>query len=74
MAKTEPIRDKGQLKALADYFLKQGQLTHHPVASLDVVGHEYTHGIIEYSSNLNSSVEALKAVFFISFLISSLLK
>ena len=39
-------------------FLKQGQLTHHPVASLDVVGHEYTHGIIEYSSNLNSSVEA----------------
>lgn len=26
MAKTEPIRDKGQLKALANYFLKQGQL------------------------------------------------
>lgn len=26
MAKTEPIRDKEQIKALADYFLKQGQM------------------------------------------------
>ena len=26
MAATEPIRDKKQLKALADYFLKRGQL------------------------------------------------
>ena len=26
MAKTEPIRDKNQLKSLADYFLKRGQI------------------------------------------------
>ena len=26
MAATEPIRDKKQLKALGDYFLKRGQL------------------------------------------------
>ena len=35
MAATEPIRDKKQLKALADYFLKRGQLRNH---ALIVVG------------------------------------
>ena len=29
MAATEPIRDKKQLKSLANYFLKRGQLRNH---------------------------------------------
>ncbi len=35
MAATEPIRDKNQLKALSEYFLKRGQLRNY---ALIVVG------------------------------------
>lgn len=31
MAATEPIRDKKQLKALGDYFLKRGQLRNYTI-------------------------------------------
>lgn len=34
MAATEPIRDKQQLKALGDYFLKQGQLRNYTLVVL----------------------------------------
>ena len=36
MATTEPIRDKEQLKALADYFLNQGQLRNHTMLIMGV--------------------------------------
>lgn len=36
MAKTEPIRDKAQLRALADYFLKQGQLRNYTLMIMAV--------------------------------------
>ena len=36
MATTEPIRDKEQLKALADYFLEQGQLRNHTMLIMGV--------------------------------------
>ena len=35
MAATEPIRNKGQLKALANYFLKRGQFRNY---ALIIVG------------------------------------
>ena len=34
MAATEPIRDKNQLKALSEYFLKRGQLRNHTLVVL----------------------------------------
>ena len=34
MAATEPIRDKNQLKSLANYFLKRGQLRNHALIVL----------------------------------------
>ena len=36
MATTEPIRDREQLKALADYFLEQGQLRNHTMLIMGV--------------------------------------
>ena len=36
MATTEPIRDKEQLRALADYFLEQGQLRNHTMLIMGV--------------------------------------
>ena len=36
MATTEPIRDKEQLKAMADYFLEQGQLRNYTMLTMGV--------------------------------------
>lgn len=36
MAATEPIRDKGQLRAMADYFLKRGELRNYVLLNLGV--------------------------------------
>lgn len=36
MAATEPIRDKKQLKALADYYLKKGQIRNHTLIIMGV--------------------------------------
>ena len=36
MATTEPIRDKEQLRAMADYFLEQGQLRNHTMLIMGV--------------------------------------
>ena len=36
MATTKPIRDKKQLRALADYFLEQGQLRNHAMLIMGI--------------------------------------
>jgi len=50
MAATEPIRDKNQLKALGEYFLKQGQLRNY---ALVVVG---AHTVLRRSDLLRLSL------------------